>query len=102
MNQSIPFTYLAVEAASTDGSPHQVQLYTDVTGEWLAQSDQLLQWQTATGNTVTHSFWLQNNTQLTEVGGRIRDGTMMYSTKQVIFSHDVLLEPFSECLRSTG
>lgn len=102
MNQSIPFSYLSVEAASNDGSPHQVQLYTDVTGEWLAQSDQLLQWQTLTGNTFSHTFWLQNQTKFTEVGGRIRDGSMMYSTKQVILSRDVLPEPFSERLRSTG
>lgn len=100
MNQSIPFSYLAVEAASNDGSPHEVQIYSDVTGEWLAQSDQLLQWETLTGGTFTHHYWLQNQTQLTEVGGRIRDGSMMFSTNQVILPHDVLPESFSEHLRS--
>ena len=97
VNQSIPFSYLSVEVAANDGVPHQVQLYTDISREWLAQSDQLFQWATTTGNTVTHRFWLQNQTQLTEVGGRPRDGYVMYSTKQVVLS-----ESFSAHFRSTG
>ena len=102
VNQSIPFSYLSVEVVANDGKSHQVQLYTDVSGEWLAQSDQLFQWQTTTGNTVTHRFWLQNQTQLTEVDGRLRDGYVMYSTKQVVLLYKVLSEPFSEHFRSTG
>jgi hypothetical protein len=41
VNQSIPFSYLSVEVVANDGKPHQVQLYNDVSGEWLAQNDQL-------------------------------------------------------------
>lgn len=100
MNQSIPFSYLSVEVVSS--GTHQVQIYTDVSGEWLAQSDQLFQWETTTGNTVTHRFWLQNQTQLTEVGGRLRDGYIMYSTKQVVILCEVLSGSFSGRFRSTG
>jgi len=39
VNQSIPFSYLSVEVISNDGMPHKVQLYTAVSGGWLAQSD---------------------------------------------------------------
>ena len=89
VNQSIPFSYLAVEVASNDGNVHQVQLYTDVTGGWLIQgkapptSDQLIDWQTVTGDTVSHQFSLQNQTQFLGVNDRVRYGTAMYSTKKV-------------------
>lgn len=89
VNQSIPFSYLTVEVAPNDGNSHQVQLYTDVTGEWLLKantpptSDQLFDWQTVTGDTVSHQFSLQNQTQFLGVNDRVRYGTAMYSTKQV-------------------
>ncbi|KAF9653386.1 DUF1793-domain-containing protein [Thelephora ganbajun] len=83
VNQSIPFSYLAVEVSSNDAKPHQVQLYTDISGEWLAQSDQILTWETIAGDTVNHRFSLQNETRFNETGGRLRDGGVMYSTKQV-------------------
>ena len=88
VNQSIPFSYLSAEVASNDGNPHQVQLYTDVDGEWLvptnlATNDQLIQWETDAGNTVNHQFWLQNQTQFLQANGRLRDGSVIYSTEQV-------------------
>lgn len=95
MNQSIPFSYLSVEVVANDGKSHHVQLYTDISGEWLAQSDQNFQWETTAGSTVNHQFQLQNQTQLTEVNGRLRDGYVMYSTKQVAVLHEILSEHFS-------
>ncbi|KAF9782924.1 hypothetical protein BJ322DRAFT_182136 [Thelephora terrestris] len=89
VNQSIPFSYLSVEVVANDANTHQVQLYTDVTGEWLIsggtqpQSDQLFQWQATTGTTVNYQFSLQNQTQFLEVGGRARYGSVVYSTTQV-------------------
>lgn len=32
MRQSIPLSYMSVAVQSLDGSPHDVQLYTDMTG----------------------------------------------------------------------
>lgn len=86
VNQSIPLSYLSVEAASNDGNPHQVQLYIDINGEWLAPSDQLVQWDTTTGDIVTHNFTLQNQTQFGAMGGRLKYGSVIYSTKQVFGS----------------
>jgi hypothetical protein len=100
VNQSIPFSYFSVEVAANDGGPHEVQLYTDVSGEWLAPSDQEFEWQTTTNGTISHLFWLKNQTRLTEVGGRDRDGAVVYSTKQVAHSHEILLGSFSEHFRS--
>lgn len=88
VNQSIPFSYLTVEVAANDGNSHAVQLYTDVTGEWLVpgnlpESDQLFQWQTTVGDTIHHQFSLQNQTQFLEVDGRVRYGNITYSTQKV-------------------
>ena len=100
VNQSIPFSYLSVEVASNDGRPHQVQLYTDISGGWVGQSDQLIQWETIVGNTVNHRVFPQNGTQFTEVNGRLLGGYVFYSTKQVALLHEVLSESFSEHFRS--
>ena len=34
--QSLPFSYMNVEVFSMDGQTHSVELYTDVSGEWLS------------------------------------------------------------------
>jgi hypothetical protein len=42
---SRPVTYLSLEAKSTDGKPHEVSLYVDVTGEWVVnKTDQAIVW----------------------------------------------------------
>ena len=88
----MPFSFLSVEVSANDGSPHQVQLYTDVSGEWLAQSDQSFEWQTSTNaSTVQHQFSLQNQTQFTEVGGRLRYGSVIYATQQVARFREILI-----------
>ena len=83
VNQSIPFSYLAVEFIANDGNPHKVQHYTDISKNWLTESDQP-EWQTSVaGSIVTHQFYLPNQTEFLEVDGRLRYGNVMYSTKQV-------------------
>jgi len=100
VNQSIPFSYLSVEVVSNDGRPHEVQLYTGVTGKWLTQSNQASAWETVTGKTVNHRFWLQNQTQLIDVDSRLRDGFAMYSTKRVAHFREILSGSFSQHFRS--
>ncbi|KAF9780602.1 hypothetical protein BJ322DRAFT_1164970 [Thelephora terrestris] len=75
-------SYLGVKVASNDGNPRQVELFTDIDGEWLAQPDQLVQWSTTVGDVVTHQFLPQNQTQFGEVNGRLRYGSVVYSTEQ--------------------
>ena len=42
---SRPANYVTFEAVSTDGKPHQVQVYFDITGEWCVnQPNQQVQW----------------------------------------------------------
>ncbi|KAJ7772994.1 DUF1793-domain-containing protein [Mycena maculata] len=37
LHQSIPFTYLAVSAVSTDGGSHSVSIFSDISAEWTHQ-----------------------------------------------------------------
>ena len=94
MAQSIPFSFLSVEVSANDDQPHRVRIYTDISGEWLAQRNQEFVWETTTGGTINHRFWLKNQAQLTETNGRIRDGAVIYSTKQVILSQETQPGPF--------
>ncbi|KAI9667071.1 MAG: hypothetical protein M1831_001248 [Alyxoria varia] len=42
---SLPFSYMDVQVSSLDGSPHAVQVYTDISGEWVSGDDSaLIQW----------------------------------------------------------
>ncbi|KAF7329563.1 hypothetical protein MKEN_00219200 [Mycena kentingensis (nom. inval.)] len=45
--QSFPFSYVYVEGAMTDGKDHTIQLYMDLSGEWVtAGLETPIQWQT--------------------------------------------------------
>jgi len=103
VNQSIHFSYLSVEVFSNDGMPHKVQLYTDISGEWLAQSDQVFTWENVAVKTgVNHAFALQNQTHFNEVNGRLRDGYVLYSTKQVTHIREILSGSLSKHFRPAG
>ena len=40
VKQSFPFIYISVEAKSTDGKPHNVQMYFDISaGLWFVATD---------------------------------------------------------------
>ncbi|KAF7325134.1 hypothetical protein MKEN_00557000 [Mycena kentingensis (nom. inval.)] len=55
VRQSMPFTYVYVEGASTDGLKHSVQLWQDTSGEWVTESwDTQIEWSTPTTN---HSIY---------------------------------------------
>lgn len=59
LRQSIPFSYLAVSAASTDGKAHSVQVYTDISAEWVSGDRGLTaNWTTTTGSVLTHQVQL--------------------------------------------
>ncbi|KAK7052731.1 hypothetical protein R3P38DRAFT_2763069 [Favolaschia claudopus] len=54
--QSFPFSYVYVDGKSTDGKVHSVQLYSDISGEWVTGSFGTgIQWSTTRqSNTVYH------------------------------------------------
>ncbi|KAI0310162.1 hypothetical protein OF83DRAFT_1288264, partial [Amylostereum chailletii] len=85
VKQSIPFSYLAFEARSTDGSPHRMQVYTGITDEWLAADHaQNHTWATAqtTNGSQIHSFSYSIPREFTQNSGLASWGTPYYATRQ--------------------
>ncbi|KAF7378283.1 hypothetical protein MSAN_00253700 [Mycena sanguinolenta] len=56
--QSFPFSYVYVDATAMDGQLHSIQLYSDISGEWVTDSlETQIQWSTTkTNNTMYHQF----------------------------------------------
>lgn len=52
---SIPLSYLQTSYKSTDGSSHDVQLYSDVNAAWIAyESNKTIQWDLFEGSTIVN------------------------------------------------
>ncbi|KAI0375561.1 DUF1793-domain-containing protein [Pilatotrama ljubarskyi] len=81
VNQSFPFSYLAVSAASNDGKDHGVQIYTDISAEWISGDNSLeAEWATTTGELITHEVHLASQSAFTEVKDRAQYGSAYHST----------------------
>ena len=99
VKQSIPFSYLSVEASSLDGQSHAVQLYSDISAgenwrdraqrtrliirlEWVSGNRSAnVQWSTTpknTGTSLFHQIELQSPTAFTEVSDQAQDSTVYY------------------------
>ncbi|KAF8485559.1 DUF1793-domain-containing protein [Gautieria morchelliformis] len=82
VKQSLPFSYLALAVESTDGKSHSVQVYTDISAEWVSGDNSLaVNWTTATeGDIITHQVQLENQQVFTEVADHTQYGAAYYST----------------------
>ncbi|TFK45399.1 DUF1793-domain-containing protein [Heliocybe sulcata] len=81
VSQSLPFSYLAVTAASNDGKSHSVQVYSDISAEWISGDVALTaNWNTSTGDVLTHRVQLANQSTYAEVGDHVQYGSAYYST----------------------
>ena len=75
VKQSIPFSYIVLSAASTDGNPHTVQVYSDISAEWVSGDNTLIaNWTTTTGDIFTHQVQLQTQTEFSEINDHIQRG----------------------------
>ncbi|KAI0278710.1 hypothetical protein BGY98DRAFT_1186437 [Russula aff. rugulosa BPL654] len=83
VKQSIPFSYLAFTATSTDGQSHAVQVYSDVSGEWNSgdRSQKILWSSTSNADVIFHRVTLQTQTVFTEVIDQAEWGTLYYAMK---------------------
>ncbi|KAI9464136.1 hypothetical protein BJY52DRAFT_1115258 [Lactarius psammicola] len=81
VKQSIPFSYLSLTAESLDGAAHAVQVYSDVSGEWLsADRTQEIRWSTrAINNVIYHRVDLKNPAVFNEIGTQAEWGTLYYA-----------------------
>ncbi|KAL0949421.1 hypothetical protein HGRIS_009482 [Hohenbuehelia grisea] len=81
VKQSLPFSYVSLSAASTDGRAHSVQLYTDISAEWVSGDNSLgVNWSTTTGSTLVHQVQLQNPARYTEINDHTQYGSAYYAT----------------------
>ncbi|KAJ4001761.1 hypothetical protein F5050DRAFT_1721221 [Lentinula boryana] len=85
VKQSVPFSYMAVSAASTDGATHSVQIYSDISAEWVSGDDSLtVNWTTTTGDILTHQVQLTSPTVYGEVSDHTQYGSAFYSTPNTV------------------
>jgi len=87
--QSIPMAWVLVTAHSIDGSPHDVSVFLDISGEWLSgDASQQFTWAPATvpysgGTLQVWTMQLADQQPLTEVNDRAQWGTIVWATPQV-------------------
>ncbi|KAJ7111238.1 hypothetical protein C8R44DRAFT_799177 [Mycena epipterygia] len=81
VKQSLPFTYLYVDAASTDGHSHSIQFYSDISAEWASgDSGSLVQWSTnTTENIAYHQVHRQSPQPMSEINDMAEDGVVYYA-----------------------
>ncbi|TDL28683.1 DUF1793-domain-containing protein [Rickenella mellea] len=86
--QSLPFSYLSLIASSNDGNTHSVQIYTDISAEWVSGDNSLTaNWTTTMNNAVlTHQVQLSSQAIFTEIADHSQYGSAMYSTIAAIFA----------------
>ncbi|KAJ7276535.1 DUF1793-domain-containing protein [Mycena haematopus] len=86
VKQSIPFAYMAVSAAATDKKSHSVQIYSDISAEWVSGDNSLtVDWNSTTsGSILTHQVQLQTPTVFGEVNDHTQYGSAFYSTPNTV------------------
>ncbi|KAN0141387.1 DUF1793 domain containing protein [Lactarius tabidus] len=85
VKQSIPFSYLSLTAESLDGAAHALQVYSDVSGQWLSgDPSQEIEWSTTSNdNVIYHTAELQNPAVFNEINTQADWGTLYYAMKSV-------------------
>ncbi|KAH9171799.1 hypothetical protein EDB89DRAFT_2175033, partial [Lactarius sanguifluus] len=83
VKQSIPFSYLALSASSLDGAAHNVQVYSDISGEWNSgDRSHVIRWSaTSTSDVVYHTVNLQNPVVFNEIRNQAEWGSAYYAMK---------------------
>ncbi|KIK51941.1 hypothetical protein GYMLUDRAFT_180789 [Collybiopsis luxurians FD-317 M1] len=80
--QSFPFTYIFLEASSTDGKPHSLQVYHDITGEWISDDvTDTMKWDTTWSDSIIfHQAQRSTPEAMTEKNNMAEDGVVYYVT----------------------
>lgn len=82
LRTSLPLSYVSVAVASKDGAAHHVQVYNDISAEWVATDGNAdVFWNTtASSSVITHSTTLRYQAPFEENKDLIRAGTVHLST----------------------
>ncbi|CAI6341238.1 unnamed protein product [Periconia digitata] len=80
--QSLISSYLSVSVFSKDGQKHDVQLYTDISAEWVSgDSESVAQWDSGEVDGIAyHKVWKQNQQLFHEINDRAEWGNWYYAT----------------------
>ncbi|KAH8919532.1 DUF1793-domain-containing protein [Atractiella rhizophila] len=80
--QSTPFSYFTVQVTSSDGLSHSVQVYSDITGEWVSTDHgRSVNWTTTSTSSLTyHTSTLTAPEVFAESWDSPRWGTVYYTT----------------------
>ncbi len=80
--QSVPMSYITVNATSADGASHTVSVYLDISGEWAhGDRTQLISWaEAAVGTQTALSFAPTSPTVLGEHSDQASWGTVVFAT----------------------
>ncbi|KAJ7498777.1 hypothetical protein FB451DRAFT_1015143 [Mycena latifolia] len=86
VKQSIPFSYMAISAVSTNGASHSVQVYSDISAEWVSGDNSLTaNWNSTTSGTVlTHQVQLASPSVFSEISDHTQYGSAFYSTSNTV------------------
>ncbi|KZV70718.1 hypothetical protein PENSPDRAFT_685287 [Peniophora sp. CONT] len=85
VKQSIPASYVALEARATDGNAHDIQVYTDISAEWVTgDRTQNVTWSTNTTSpgTLVHSVAAAKQTPYNEFKAQSTWGNIYYATER--------------------
>ncbi|KAJ6563311.1 DUF1793-domain-containing protein [Mycena vulgaris] len=80
VKMSIPLSYMQVSAASTDGAAHAVQVYSDVSAEWVSGvSSWDVEWAILTTDILSHEIHLASPATFEEINDQAQYGSLHYS-----------------------
>ncbi|KAK0466308.1 uncharacterized protein EV420DRAFT_1617584 [Desarmillaria tabescens] len=79
--QSLPFSYVYIDVESNDGQEHSIQLYSDISAEWISgDSNSLAKWNTSrTGSSTIHEADRQSPLSMAEINNLAEDATVYYA-----------------------
>ncbi|THH06365.1 hypothetical protein EW145_g4138 [Phellinidium pouzarii] len=93
VRQSLPFSYLSLTAAPNDGNAHSVQVYTDISAEWITGDNSLTaNWTTSVGDVITHQVQLVDQTEFSEISDHIQRVCLVLSIQGQPSNIDVVLQ----------
>ncbi|EJD38420.1 DUF1793-domain-containing protein [Auricularia subglabra TFB-10046 SS5] len=82
--QSLPFSYMSISARSADGAEHQVEVYADISAEWVSgDNGKTVNWsleRSQDGRILAHKVQLANEEKFAEVNDRIEHGSAYFAT----------------------
>ncbi|KAK0233866.1 hypothetical protein IW262DRAFT_1505074 [Armillaria fumosa] len=79
--ESLPFSYVYIDVESNDGQEHSIQLYSDISAEWISGDDKsLAKWSTTkTDSLQIHEAARQSPLSMQETDSLPEDATVYYA-----------------------